>query len=244
MQDRSEVTSIVTASGLKLLIAAVADGAAAHIPLLLGTNRDEYKLWSPTDPKAASLDDAALRRRMQRLLPGHDARGAAWADRVIEVYRTARAGRRPVLASELWFAIETDRLLRDPLLHLAGRHASHQPDTWVYLFTWESPAMEGRLGSCHALEIPFVFGTFDHPAVRTLTGTGVEAARLSRIVQDAWLAFARTGCPVHADLPDWRPYEPPRRSTQLLGRECPVVDAPDEAERRFWDELRLARQTG
>jgi para-nitrobenzyl esterase len=220
---------------------AVAGGDAADVPLLLGSNRDEYKLWGPTDPGARGLDADALRRRLERNVPGRDVAGVPWADRILETYRRARAGVAPVDPPELWFAVETDRLLRAPLLRLAARHAVHQPDTWVYLFTWSSPAMEGALGACHALEIPFVFGTLEQPALRAFTGGGPEALRLSERMQDAWVAFARDGRPCHPGLPDWRPYEAGTRSTQLLGRACPVERAPAEAERALWDEVAASR---
>jgi para-nitrobenzyl esterase len=97
--------------------------------------------------------------------------------------------------------------------------------------------MEGALGSCHALEIPFVFGTLDQPGVSAFAGMGAAAERLSRVIQQAWLAFAGSGDPSHPELGDWLPYHPQSRPTQLLGPECDLVDAPFEEERRLWDEL-------
>jgi len=51
---------------------------------------------------------------------------------------------------------------------------------------------------------------------------------------DAWVAFARTGNPRTAALPDWQPYTVACRSTMLLDTACRAVDAPYETERRFW----------
>ena len=36
---------------------------------------------------------------------------------------------------------------------------------------------------------------------------------------------------------DWPTYDGCRRATLLLGEQCRAVDAPDEAERSFWDAL-------
>ena len=41
--------------------------------------------------------------------------------------------------------------------HCAG---STGDDTFVYLFAHESPARRGIMGAAHALEMPFVFGSF------------------------------------------------------------------------------------
>jgi para-nitrobenzyl esterase len=56
-------------------------------------------------------------------------------------------------------------------------------------------------------------------------------------MQDAWLAFARTGRPRAAELPDWPAYDPARRATMVFAGEPQVVDAPQEAERAVWDEF-------
>jgi carboxylesterase type B len=50
-------------------------------------------------------------------------------------------------------------------------------------------------------------------------------------MQDAWIAFARSGSA------PWPGYERSRRATQLLGERRCVVDAPDEEERAFWEAL-------
>src|SRR5882724_203739 len=41
-------------------LAAIGVGAAHHVPLLIGTNLDESKLFAPLDPEAATLDEAGL----------------------------------------------------------------------------------------------------------------------------------------------------------------------------------------
>ena len=154
------------------------------------------------------------------------------------MYREARARRGVSLSpSELWYAIDSDRAFRFPAMRLAEVQAAHQPDTFAYLFTWVSPFMEGALGSCHALEIPFVFGTFELPMVRRFCGDGPDATALSDTMQEAWLTFAHSGRPGHTAAGEWAAYEPTRRATMLLGREPAVSDAPFETERAFWDSV-------
>ncbi len=220
-------------------LAAVRDGEAPAVPLLVGTNLEEYKLWGLADRKLAALDDAALLRRCARNVPGEGPDGRAHAERAVEVYRAARAERgESTSPQELWLAIETDRWFRHPAMDLAAAHARHQPRTFAYLFTWPSPALEGRLGSCHALEIPFVFGSAGEPAVAAFVGDDPAAAPLSDRMQAAWIAFARGGDPAGPDLHDWPAYEGGRRATRILGAACAVEDAPRETERAFWDTLR------
>lgn len=215
-------------------LAAIRDGAAARVPLLIGTNLDEARLFAPLDPEAATLDEAALVARCEEAIPG----GADPARGAIAVYRAARAARgESVEAGDLWFAIESDRTMRHPAMRLATLHAAHQPETFAYLFTWPSPAMGGLFGACHALELPFLFGTLEHPLLRPFTGKGPEAKALATRIQDAWIAFARTGRPGHTGIGDWPAYDAAARRTMILDRRCRVEAAPREAERAFWEPL-------
>src|SRR5205823_722918 len=63
---------------------------------------------------------------------------------------------------------------------------------------------------------------------------GAPVGTLSMQMQNAWLAFARTGSPRMAQLPDWEPHTIPHRCTMLPGATSAAVDAPYEPERRFW----------
>ena len=126
-------------------------------------------------------------------------------------------------------AISSDARFRIPATRLALAHASHQPDTYVYLFTHESPAMHGSLGACHALELPFVFGTLGAPTQDRFAGSGPEVERLSAAMMDAWLSFARTGRPASEDLPAWPPYD--------ISRPTMIFDKPSRIEHDpFGDE--------
>jgi len=217
---------------------AIAEGAAAGVSLLVGTNRDEWRLFGLADAKLKTLDEAGLLRRVERVVPGRDGSGRAYAERAVEIYRGAREGRADASPAALWIAIESDRVFRVPAERLAEAQRPHAPAVHEYLFTWESPALGGALGACHALEVPFVFGTaVTLPALAAFVGSGPEAVALSERMQDAWLAFARQGSPVHAGLPDWPARGAAGRPTQILGRTYEIADAPGDAELRFWDGL-------
>jgi para-nitrobenzyl esterase len=215
-------------------LAAVARGAATELPLLIGTNADEMKLWGITDRDAQRMDEAKLLRRLRRNLPGSDEERPERARQVVDAYRAARRGRASTEPPDLWFAIETDRVFRVPAIRLAEAHANASGQSYAYLFTWPSPAMRGWLGACHTLEIPFVFGTQRIRDLRRFVGAGPEADRLSRQIQEAWLAFAREGVPRLPDGQVWPPYESSRRRTARLDRCQEVLEAPLDQEREVW----------
>lgn len=212
---------------------SVRAGGARDVELVTGTTRDEWRLFTFAVRGHRSLDENGLRKRLiSRLRSLGFTDPEASAERLLETYGL---GSRPPW--EIFDAIETDRAFRLPALALAEAQATHQPSTFNYLFSWPSPAGRGALGACHAIELPFVFGTLDAPTMDRFAGRGPEAEALSGQTMDAWLSFARRGEPSHADLPDWRPYEPARREALVFDRESRLEADPLSAERRIWDEI-------
>jgi para-nitrobenzyl esterase len=203
---------------------ALAGGAAAGIPMIIGTNVDEVRLLSAGDPHRTDLDDDGLRRRLNKVLDGD-------VDEVIDTVTRARNARgEGTTPSDLWYAIESDRFFRAPSLRAADAHVAHEPRTYVYLFSWRSPALDGWLGACHVLEIPFVFGLHDAPNLAAFTGAGPAAARLSAQMMTAWTAFARTDDPSTAAL-RWARHDPRTRPTMCFDEHSRVEAAPREEER-------------
>lgn len=208
----------------------LSEGYAAGVPVLAGTNLEEMKLYRFGDPAVEELDAEGLRRRVAAIGVGRDLE----PEDVIETYRKARAGRRQdVSPRELWFAISTDWTFRWGAMHLASIQSKHAP-VFTYLFAKPSPAMDGRIGAGHAMDLPYVFGTYGKSGFGAVAGTGPAVERLSGAMMDAWLAFARTGNPSTRALP-WPGYDTRARKTMILADDCRVEDAPYEPERACWD---------
>ena len=203
---------------------AVREGTAARIPLLIGTNLEEWKLFGVMDPDGSRLDDAMMAERLKFFL------ASAHEPDIVKAYHNARTRRGDGTSRfELLSAILSDFMFRMPALRMAESQQLHGTPVYSYLFTWTSPALGGALGACHALDLGFVFGTYDD----VFCGKGAEADRLSRNMQDGWIAFARTGDPSCEGLGTWPRYGE-GRSTMILGKECFVKEAPYDDERRAW----------
>ncbi len=215
--------------------AAVPIGAGsqtAGMPLMIGNTRDESALFVVGTPELSDLDEAGLRKRAQRLF-------GELTDNAVEVYRNARAARGQSTAPiDILVAMLTDQTFRIPATRTAELHVSHTPRTWMYLFEYESPAQSGRLGSCHSLDIPFVWGTYSVENMKRFCGEGAVARELSERMMDTYLAFARTGNPSSESLPPWPKYDASERATMHLGEKCYVERAPMEEERQLWASLR------
>src|SRR4051795_558796 len=211
---------------------AIADGAARDIALLIGTNRDEAKMFMVADPKNRDADEGVLRRRIEAIFRANDI--VLSPDDIIDGYRAARQARgQSTTPRELWSAIDSDRMFRIGSIRAAESQSAFT-STYMYLFDWESPAMGGALGACHALELPFVFGTLHSPGLDKFAGSGPEADRLSEQMMDTWLAFARSGDPNTSGLPEWSTYDGTQRATMVFGAQTHVENAPYDDERVLW----------
>ncbi len=213
---------------------AIRNGLARGVPTLIGTNRHEWRLFMLGDRRGARLDEAGLERRLRRALPGADACGVELGRCAALAYAqmTERKLPRP---RDRWEAFQSDRIFHQPAHLLAAGQREHAP-TFAYQFSWSPPGPGRRLGACHGLEIPFVFGALNEPALRPFFAAARHARRLADQMQRAWIAFARSGDPGHEALPDWPDYGE-RAATLRLSRRCRLEHDPFGEGVRFWNEI-------
>lgn len=215
----------------------LASGRASNVPLITGTNRDEWNLFAlmslPDWNKP--LSDSEAIAYIERHLPAHAAGGGC---ALLDAYRLSRSQRGLAHGTRaLLRALEGDLRFRIPSLRFAEHYARLQPDTFVYLFTYESPALGGALGACHALELAFVFGTYETPNQDKFAGAGPTVVALSRAMMGSWSSFARGGAPQAEAYGAWSRYELERRSTLEFAAEPQLVDDAYGEERRAWDGI-------
>ncbi len=201
----------------------VAPRISASVPLMIGTNQDEMRLFFAGHPWFEQLDDAAMRERLRQFVGER-------ADEIAAAYRRARPEDSP---RKLFSAIASDAGMRIPSLIMAERKiALNAAPVFVYLFTWRTPVLGGILGSAHTLEIPFVFDLVDSSR---LTGDSPARYELADKLSRTWAAFARTGNPNHDAIPEWPPYSIAERPTMIFDERCRIEHDPLGAERRAWD---------
>ena len=207
-------------------LVAVAAGRAADVPFMTGTNLDEWHLFRLGGSNLDDLEE--LLRRLDRIFGDGRRAHARYA-----------ATRPEATPSDLWSAVLTDATFRIPAIRLieARQHASSP--TYQYLFSWPSAAFDGVLGSCHALEIPFVFGVLDNPGAEMIMGVTAapEHQELAVQMQESWLAFARTGDPGHAALPHWPVADATTRPAMRFDLVRELLFDHDGDQRALWDDI-------
>jgi para-nitrobenzyl esterase len=197
-----------------------APAVSAGVPLMIGTNKDEMTLF--LYGKLGVMPDGVARMGLGRLVG--DAK-----DQVFDHYRRAMPD---APAKDLIITAGSD-LFRAPSLLAAERKVAQAgAPVYVYLFTWETPILEGQLKATHALDLPFVFDNAD--LVPTFTGKDPELFKLSEQMSTAWIAFARTGNPNHPGIPAWPAYNTEQRPTLLFNLTSRVENDPGREERLLW----------
>jgi para-nitrobenzyl esterase len=199
-------------------LAEVAAGRAAKVPLVVGTNLEEWKLFALMTQ--ASADREALSARVRLL--------GADPEEVIVAYESDHPG---ATIAELETAMFTDAVFRVPASRLADAHVPHAP-VWQYRFDWRSPAMGGMLGAAHALEIPFVFDMVTDHRLHVMVGPEAPET-LAHSMHEAWVSFARDGSPRFRSL-DWPAISVEERPVLCLGDDSSVQDDPLATSRRCW----------
>ncbi len=203
------------------------------MPLLLGHTKNEFNLFNSSSTGPVEMSDNDL--LAAATAPFGGMRAAEGVDR----YQRAREVRGEATDNTaVWNAIMTDSMFRIPAVKTAEAQRRHTEGVWSYRFDYPSPAYEGRLGSCHSLDIPFIWGTYEAENMKRFCGdASPELVSLSETMMQTYLAFAKTGNPNHERLPEWPTYDAGERAVMTLNHNCEVVNAPGEEERNFWASL-------
>jgi para-nitrobenzyl esterase len=197
-------------------IDAVTDGIGQDVALLTGSNTDEHALFLVPNGYADQVSDDVVRFTLAAL--------RANPDQAITAYHRSGA-----TAGETFIAVLTDWFFRIPAIRLAEARAAHGKDSYLYEFGWRSPALDGKLGACHALEVGFAFDTVDDPAL-VLTGASAPQP-LADEMHRAWVGFVTQG------NPGWPAYGK-QRTVQYFDEASELRHDPDAATRIVWDGIR------
>jgi para-nitrobenzyl esterase len=201
-------------------LASIAAGQGGNVPLLIGSNRDEARLFLVAAATIDLIDDATLAAVAGAYGLSADA---------LAVYRANRPG---ASAGDIAAAVITDWFFRVPPIRVAeARAASGTSSTWMYRFDRPEPRDNHGFGACHGVEIPFAFDTATRAEVRPLIGDTPSQAVADQ-VHRVWVNFITRGDP------GWAPYDTARRATGLLTETVSAADDPAGDERALWDGVR------
>lgn len=208
---------------------AITEGFAKDIPIIIGTNKDEFRLFTAFEPMWKNPDPAVVTSIFERTF-------SSFWPRLSEEFIGDRE-----LNQTLYDEIMTRYVFTNPALKLAESQLENGAQVWMYRFDWESLVLGGLLKACHALEIPFVWNSFSKSNATKLTGDSPDLSKIAEQMHQAWIAFAHNGNPNTKAIPHWPNYELRNRPTLLLNTESYVENDPDRLGRLRWETMFKSR---
>ena len=172
-----------------------------RVPIILGTNRYETKLFNMRNPEFVKWGEGE----------GVIATALSWAgitELPLEILRPDFYNAVNQYSSDSWKERAADSPARDLI-------ASGQNNTYVYRFDWdELPEVQGMdfsqlVGSAHAIELLFLFPAgLDNMLIKNLVVEDSDSVnKLSDQMMSYWAQFAYAGDPGKGrsgDLPQWK----------------------------------------
>ena len=212
-------------------------GRQHRVPLLTGLNGNEGSLMTRGMDVA---DAAAFEDHVRSVYP-------ELADEMLAHYDASS----PAAARAAIDKVIHDLYFAGPVRAHAESQAAAGAPTWLYHFTHVPPTPWGaELGSHHAAELVYVFGTLtrreaggERPLGLTPVGdyTDTDTA-LSATMRAYWVQFAATGDPNREGLPAWPAFDPETDRHLELSSAIAPGTAVDTAGAALWEALEANRR--
>ena len=197
-----------------------APSVSADVPMMIGSCLEDAAYQSTE----FEMDEAALVAWIESQVPG---KGTS----ILAAYRKLYPAKKPYFIRGM---IVTDRGLRRNTVMQAERKAMQSASAvYMYRFDWQTPAQGGKFGATHGVDLSISFANAD-----TKVGMNTPEARtLALQLGGATIAFAKTGNPNHADMPQWPSYNAQTRSMMVFDAKTRAENDPNRDLRLMWNAL-------
>lgn len=202
---------------------AMRTGTAHRVPLIVGTNAEEARLFGRF-LKLLPMSEPMIERLLAEVAPDERERITAAYPGYPNEAACVQFGGDFAFGSAAW--------------QIAEAHSRHAP-TYLYRYDYAPrPLRWSGLGATHATELLAVFDVYRSNFGRLLTAAGDRrtALRVSDDVQRRWRAFAETGVPGS----DWPAYTSADRAVRVFDRRPRIEYDPHADRRQAWEGFTLA----
>ncbi|MCP3469011.1 carboxylesterase family protein [Bradyrhizobium sp. CCGUVB1N3] len=159
-------------------------GICRDKPIVLGSTRDESRMWFSLGVMAIPERREALAAEMDRFFQGK-------GDAIFASYRARAPGADLAQLREQFL---TDVVYRLPAVRTALAHAHSGGAAYLFRFDWAPAGELSSFGAAHGFDEPFVWGVEPSDKLPLMAGSH-NAAMVARQMSDALVAFARNGAP-------------------------------------------------
>jgi para-nitrobenzyl esterase len=202
-----------TADGIILPLDIVSAAASNPVDLVIGTTRDESRIFNLLNPALNNLDQD---QAMDVLRINHPQR----AEAIWSLYNTCYPDYTP---TQIVAAVDTDTHFKLHMWNLLKSRPAAFTNTWSYMFAWPSPIFDGALGASHGIDIPFIFNNTSLPQVHVYTSNdpsnGVLGAEMSRDLLNLGLLGE----------PTWQQYDQIKRATKIFNMPSRIAESHEQS---------------
>jgi para-nitrobenzyl esterase len=204
------------------------EGRQAHVPVLVGSNADEYTVLFDEghDPKSLDQYHAWLKSEF-------------WddPDKIFAAYPATRDED----VRSVFLSIATDYNFGNPAHLVAQDTARAGQKAFLYYFSYPAKGPNAQFGAHHGNEIKFLTGMFR----KSMGGSpDAEDLKFTEIVSGYWVQFAKAGDPNRSGLPLWPAYDPRTDLCLDLGHEIRVRPIPHGDRYVLFEQSLRARLAG
>lgn len=184
-----------------------------NIPLMIGTTINEFAIFRGGMPKGTTDEQAK-----EIIRKSYNDKTDAYIAAVKKAYPDAKMTQM----------LDYDVTFRPGAVQQANQKSALTggANTYMYLFDWQSPVMDGKYKAVHCMEIAFCFDNIQR--TKNMTGGTKEAQALADKMSSAWINFAKVGNPNHKGLPNWPAYNATNTATMHFDNTCVVKPQMDK----------------
>ncbi len=194
-----------------------ASAISADVPMIMGTTLNEF-VTAINHPEYESMTAAEVEQRVRGMFGDK-------TPAILAAFRQRTPDAKPF---DLWSHIAASTVRENAIKQCKAKTALGKAPAYLYWFTWQTPILDGRPRAFHCSEIAFAFDNTDR--CQNMTGGGADARALAAKVSEAWIHFARTGNPNHAEIPHWPEFAPGTVPTMIFDKKCEAINNPDGGE--------------
>lgn len=192
------------------------------VPLLTGTNQDEYRLFTLPGLRIVPQNRAGIISSLNGIYRGEQ------VDRLLAQYPDD---------SEGTMELGRDKAFRIPAEQFAERHSSRAP-VWCYHFDFSKHRFNKRLRAFHGLELFFIWPVLKSDRSQKLFFGKEHLAQVEALagrMKNYWLNFVREGRPGG----DWEPYYTTSRCVYRFNSTDTQVSDPESERRKAWTGIEV-----
>ena len=178
---------------------------------MAGVTLDEYRLWSAFHPFYKNLSKENLIKRLSKIFK-HS------VEEIIELYSDYINNNN---YGYLLSSIMTDLTFGSPVEELLLKNKN----SYGYIFTPQSPLLNGELGAFHASELPYLFGVQNKSVYKKWSSNSRDIT--AKLMQDSWVNFAKNGNPSNDDF-EWLKFSN-SSNYALIGDSIKNINSPFKA---------------